>query len=324
MAWMTDVTAAPHGGESLQDLISRVGGALDGGALGGRPWPDGLSVVVAAPLVIRAAIGSSAGRTEFAAVRAWTSSRCRRPTSPVTQAAGNCGRCCRGGRWRRPGVVNARGTTVVTDPLSIVRQGASAWLSPSSTATAIRMVSPWLTSTIWSVASRSPISGDASSATILRATSSRDSAPVYRTAGSVRSTPASLAVASRVVRPSSSPRDCSRSSVVGMGVSPRTGPMIPAVCTARVRSEVSSRTGRVPTSSRAASTAWRRPRTVNAGSSRCPCTRCCRFQVDCPCRTRWTVGSGGGPVFPTTVIPRTVIPRTSDPGRSGRTRRPSR
>jgi broad specificity phosphatase PhoE len=56
MAWMTDVTAAPHGGESLQDLITRVGGALDGTALAGRPWPDGLSVVVAAPLVIRAAL----------------------------------------------------------------------------------------------------------------------------------------------------------------------------------------------------------------------------------------------------------------------------
>jgi broad specificity phosphatase PhoE len=56
MAWMTDVGAAPHGGESLQDLIERVGIALDGAALAGRPWPDGLSVVVAAPLVIRAAL----------------------------------------------------------------------------------------------------------------------------------------------------------------------------------------------------------------------------------------------------------------------------
>jgi len=56
IAWMTDATAAPHGGESLQDLVTRVGGALDSDALGGRPWPDGLSVVVAAPLVIRAAI----------------------------------------------------------------------------------------------------------------------------------------------------------------------------------------------------------------------------------------------------------------------------
>ncbi len=56
MAWMTDVTAAPHGGESLQDLIKRVGDALDRRATDGLPWPDGLSVLVAAPLVIRAAL----------------------------------------------------------------------------------------------------------------------------------------------------------------------------------------------------------------------------------------------------------------------------
>ncbi len=56
MAWMTDVAAAPHGGESLQDLITRVGEALDRSAMDGLPWPDGLSVVVAAPLVIRAAL----------------------------------------------------------------------------------------------------------------------------------------------------------------------------------------------------------------------------------------------------------------------------
>jgi broad specificity phosphatase PhoE len=61
MAWMTDVDSAPHGGESLQDLIKRVGATLDrgppdGGALDRAPWPDGLTVVVAAPLVIRAAV----------------------------------------------------------------------------------------------------------------------------------------------------------------------------------------------------------------------------------------------------------------------------
>lgn len=56
MAWMSDVATAPHGGESLQDLIKRVGDTLDGDALDGTPWPDGLSVVVAAPLVIRAAL----------------------------------------------------------------------------------------------------------------------------------------------------------------------------------------------------------------------------------------------------------------------------
>ena len=56
MAWMTDVTAAPHGGESLQDLVKWVGGALDAGPGEGMPWPDGLSVIVAAPMVIRAAL----------------------------------------------------------------------------------------------------------------------------------------------------------------------------------------------------------------------------------------------------------------------------
>ena len=56
LSWMSDVTAAPHGGESLQDLITRVGEALDRSAMDGLPWPDGLSVVVAAPLVIRAAL----------------------------------------------------------------------------------------------------------------------------------------------------------------------------------------------------------------------------------------------------------------------------
>ena len=51
LAWMSDVDAAPPGGESLVQLISRVGAVLDG-----RSWPDGLSVVVVAPLVIRAAV----------------------------------------------------------------------------------------------------------------------------------------------------------------------------------------------------------------------------------------------------------------------------
>ena len=223
MAWMTDVTAAPHGGESLQDLISAGGWRPGRGCPGWQAvagWPvGGGRRAVGDP----GGVGSSAGRTEFAALRGGHRAAVGDPPHRSRRPLEAAGAAAVGDGGVRPGVVNARGTTVVTDPFSIVRQGASAWLSPSSTATAIRMVSPWLTSTIWSVASRSPISGDASSATILRATSSRDSAPVYRTAGSVRSTPASLAVASRVVRPSSSPRDCSRSSGVGIGVSPRTG-----------------------------------------------------------------------------------------------------
>jgi broad specificity phosphatase PhoE len=50
-AWLTDPSAAPPGGESLVGLISRVGGALDG-----RAWPDGRSVLVVSPLVVRAAL----------------------------------------------------------------------------------------------------------------------------------------------------------------------------------------------------------------------------------------------------------------------------
>jgi broad specificity phosphatase PhoE len=50
-SWMTDPAAAPHGGESLTDLIDRVGSVFDG-----RSWPDGRSIVVTSPLVTRAAI----------------------------------------------------------------------------------------------------------------------------------------------------------------------------------------------------------------------------------------------------------------------------
>ena len=50
-AWMTDVDALPHGGESLGDLIVRVGEWHDA-----QTWPDGRSVLVISPLVIRAAL----------------------------------------------------------------------------------------------------------------------------------------------------------------------------------------------------------------------------------------------------------------------------
>ena len=49
--WLADPSAAPHGGESLAQLISRVGGALDA-----RSWPAGRSVLVTSPLVVRAAL----------------------------------------------------------------------------------------------------------------------------------------------------------------------------------------------------------------------------------------------------------------------------
>lgn len=51
-AWLTDPRSAPHGGESLLDFITRVGGWLDT-----RPADDGGRIVaVAEPAVIRAAL----------------------------------------------------------------------------------------------------------------------------------------------------------------------------------------------------------------------------------------------------------------------------
>ena len=44
--WLNDPHASPHGGESLAQLVTRVGAAVDQ-----RTWPEGRSVVVVAPLV---------------------------------------------------------------------------------------------------------------------------------------------------------------------------------------------------------------------------------------------------------------------------------
>jgi broad specificity phosphatase PhoE len=49
-SWLYDPYAAPHGGESLAKLITRVGAVLDD-----HPWPDGRTVAVVTPLVARAA-----------------------------------------------------------------------------------------------------------------------------------------------------------------------------------------------------------------------------------------------------------------------------
>jgi broad specificity phosphatase PhoE len=49
-SWLHDPYAAPHGGESLAKLITRIGAVLDD-----HPWPDGRSVAVVTPLVARAA-----------------------------------------------------------------------------------------------------------------------------------------------------------------------------------------------------------------------------------------------------------------------------
>jgi broad specificity phosphatase PhoE len=50
-SWLMDPRAAPHGGESLAELIKRVGSVMDE-----YPWPDGRTVVVVTSLVARAMI----------------------------------------------------------------------------------------------------------------------------------------------------------------------------------------------------------------------------------------------------------------------------
>ena len=47
--WLADPRARPHGGESLAELVGRVGRAIDK-----QPWPDGRSVAVVPSLVARA------------------------------------------------------------------------------------------------------------------------------------------------------------------------------------------------------------------------------------------------------------------------------
>ncbi|MEV4868226.1 histidine phosphatase family protein [Streptomyces syringium] len=50
-AWLADPGAAPHGGESLLDLVARVGSWLDG-----RTDDDGRLLAVVEPAVVRAAV----------------------------------------------------------------------------------------------------------------------------------------------------------------------------------------------------------------------------------------------------------------------------
>ena len=55
-AWLRDPQAAPHGGESLAELITRVGRVLDG-----REWPEGRSVAIVTSLVARALLVHALG-----------------------------------------------------------------------------------------------------------------------------------------------------------------------------------------------------------------------------------------------------------------------
>jgi broad specificity phosphatase PhoE len=55
-AWLHDPQAAPHGGESLAELINRVGRVVDD-----HPWPDRRSVLVVTSLVARALLVHALG-----------------------------------------------------------------------------------------------------------------------------------------------------------------------------------------------------------------------------------------------------------------------
>lgn len=48
-AWLTDPMASPHGGESLAQLVTRVGACCDA-----QPWSEGRNLVVVTSLVARA------------------------------------------------------------------------------------------------------------------------------------------------------------------------------------------------------------------------------------------------------------------------------
>jgi broad specificity phosphatase PhoE len=53
--WLGDPDFAPGGGESLTALVTRIGRALD------APHPDGLTVVVSSPAVVRACVVAALG-----------------------------------------------------------------------------------------------------------------------------------------------------------------------------------------------------------------------------------------------------------------------
>jgi broad specificity phosphatase PhoE len=55
-AWLHDPHAAPHGGETLAELINRAGRVLDD-----HSWPDGRSAAVVTPLVARALLVHALG-----------------------------------------------------------------------------------------------------------------------------------------------------------------------------------------------------------------------------------------------------------------------
>ena len=54
--WLADPRARPHGGETLTELVGRVGSVIDR-----QPWPGGRSVAVVPSLVARAAVVHALG-----------------------------------------------------------------------------------------------------------------------------------------------------------------------------------------------------------------------------------------------------------------------
>jgi histidine phosphatase superfamily protein (branch 1) len=100
-AWLKDPYAAPHGGESLVEVIKRVGWVMDE-----YPWPDGRTVVVVTSLVARAMItyGLSANPEVIFHIdvgplgRAWVSRSSSTWRLGRLEPAGSVGRDS-GGRW---------------------------------------------------------------------------------------------------------------------------------------------------------------------------------------------------------------------------------
>ncbi|MFC5144203.1 histidine phosphatase family protein [Streptomyces aureoversilis] len=97
-AWLTDPEAAPHGGESVRDVVARVGAWLDG-------LEDGRVLAVAPPAVVRAAL------VHALALPPQTFWRLDVLPLSVTELSG------RGGRWNlRCGAPLPQGTTDAASP----------------------------------------------------------------------------------------------------------------------------------------------------------------------------------------------------------------
>lgn len=91
-AWLADPHAAPHGGESLTDLLERIGRVLED-----HPWPKGGAVAVVDGFVVRAALTHALTAPAGAMLRTDVP-----PLGRVTITR-------HGGRWRLSGLSTHRG-----------------------------------------------------------------------------------------------------------------------------------------------------------------------------------------------------------------------